>query len=53
MRYVLTENEQQKILKACHLDSMSGHMGMKHTLSRMTERFMWPSVGKDVEQLVD
>ena len=52
MRYVRTENERQKILKACHLDPTSGHMGVKRTLSRITERFMWPGVAKDVEQLV-
>ena len=40
-----------KILKACHLDPTSAHLGVKRTLSRITEKFMWPGVSKDVERL--
>ncbi len=52
MKYIRNKGEQCKILKACHLDPTSGHMGVKRTLSRITDRFMWPGVVKDVEQLV-
>ena len=34
------------------MDPTSGHMGTKRTLSRITERFFWPGVTKDVENLV-
>eukprot|EP00731_Ephydatia_muelleri_P007014 Em0003g1262a len=33
------KKEQRRILKACHVDPMSGHMGVKRTLSRISERF--------------
>ena len=54
VRYMDIRNkeEQQRILKACHLDPTSGHMGGKRTLARITERFMWPGVVKSVENLV-
>ena len=52
VRYIQNKNERMKILKACHLDPTSGHLGVKHTLSRITERFMWPGVSKDVEWLI-
>lgn len=41
-----------RILKSCHLDPTSGHMGIKKTLDRVTERFFWPGVSKDVNSLV-
>lgn len=52
VKYVQGRKEKQRILKACHSDPTSGHMGVKRTLTRITERFMWPGVVKDVEQLV-
>ena len=30
-----------KILKACHIDPTSGHMGVKKILNRIKERFLW------------
>ena len=52
VRFILNKDERAKILKECHKDPMSGHLGTKRTLSRVTERFMWPGVAKDVNQLV-
>ena len=52
VKYIRSKDEQHKILKACHMDPTSGHMGIKRILSQITERFMWPGVAKDVEQLV-
>ena len=51
VRYIQNRDEKMKILKACHLDPTAGHLGVKRTLSRITERFMWPGVSKDVERL--
>ena len=52
VRYIRNHDEQQKISRSCHVDPTSGHLGIKKTLSRITERFMWPGVSKDVELLV-
>ena len=48
----MNKDERTKILKACHVDATAGHMGIKKTVSKITERFMWPGVIKDVKNLV-
>ena len=52
VKYITSKEEKQRILKSCHMDPTSGHMGIKRTLSQITDRFMWPGVAKDVENLV-
>ena len=39
-------------MRACHVEPTSGHMGMKRTIHRITERFFWKGVTKDVEHMV-
>ena len=41
-----------KILRACHIDPTAGHMGIKRTVNRITEHFMWPGIVKDVKEMV-
>ena len=48
----MNNKERTKILEACHKDPTSGHMGTKKTLARITQRFIWPGVAKDVNHLV-
>ena len=48
----MDEEERKRILESCHKHPMSGHMGSKKTLARITERFIWPGVTKDVYHLV-
>ena len=52
LRYIQQREEQLKILRACHVDPTSGHMGEKKTINRITERFMWPGIVKDVKEMV-
>ena len=52
LRYILSLEERQKILLACHIDSTSGHMGKTRTLYRIKEGFMWHGMVKDVVSLV-
>ena len=52
VKYIRHDDERIRILKDCHMHPTSGHMGVKRTLSRITDRFMWPGVARDVEQLV-
>ena len=49
---ILSQSERIRIVKSCHEHSTSGHLGMKRTLSRITDRYMWPGVSKDVYSLV-
>ena len=52
MRYIRNTEEQQRIIKACHSDVTSGHLGYKKTMSRVTERFTWYGMTKDIEEVV-
>ena len=52
VRFVTDTKERLRILESCHSGVTSGHMGTKRTLARITERFMWPGVTKDVYHLV-
>ena len=45
-------SEQLRILRASHIDPTAGHMGIKRTLYRINERFMWHGLIKDVEEMV-
>ena len=54
VRYIRNKEEQQRIIKfkACHSDATSGHLGFKKTMSRVTERFTWYGMTKDIEAVV-
>ena len=39
-RYVRSSEERCSILKACHVDLTSGHMGAEYTSHRVLERFV-------------
>ena len=52
LRYIRSREEQLRILRACHSDATSGHLGFKKTLARVTERFTWYGMTKDVEYVV-
>ncbi|XP_065911163.1 uncharacterized protein [Dysidea avara] len=49
VRYILDPKEKERILRGCHVHPTSGHMGTKKTQARITERYMWQGVGKDVK----
>ena len=48
VRYVRSSEERCRILKACHVDLTSGHMGVKPTSHRVLERFFLKGVTKDI-----
>ena len=52
VRYVRSSEERCSILKACHVDITSRHMGVKRTSHRVLERFFWKGVTKDIEIMV-
>ena len=52
LRYIQQREEQLKLLRECHIDPTSGHLGEKKTVNRITERFMWPGIVKDVKEVV-
>ena len=48
----MDKKEREEIIKSCHAAPTSGHLGTKKTLARVTERFMWPGVTKEVYAMV-
>ncbi len=39
-----------KVLQTAHDIPLSGHLGIKKTLDRITQRFFWPGIRKDVTE---
>ena len=50
--YIRTRDEQIRILRACHSDPTSGHLGFRRTLARINERFVWKGIVKDCQEMV-
>ena len=50
-RFVGDNERTGRILKSSHVDAI-GHMGMKRTLSSISERFIWPGIVKEVKDMV-
>ena len=48
VKYIMTKKEHL----SCHMDPTSGHLGIKKTYYRITERFTWNGVKKDVQEVV-
>jgi len=36
------------MVRSCHSGPTSGHLGVKKTIARISERFMWTGIVKDV-----
>ena len=62
MRRVIEETaEQNRLLRACHeglgetkqAQAMGGHFGRTKTLSKLTSRYYWKGMKKDVESMVN
>lgn len=52
VKCVTARPDQLRIVRSCHLDPTSGHLGIKKTYNRITERFTWNAVLKDVQNMV-
>ena len=52
LKYIHDSAERERIVRACHTDPTSGHMGVKKTVYRVSERFFWKGITKDVEKFV-
>ena len=48
----MTKKEQPRITKSGHMDPTSEHLGIKKTYYRITERFTWNGIMKDVQEVV-
>ena len=54
VRYIRSSEERQQIMRACHAEPTSGHYyGHKtYHLYRITARFFWKGLTKDVDHMV-
>ena len=50
--HITSRDEQLRITRACHSDPTSGHLGVRRTLARITEWFIWKGVVKDSHEVV-
>ena len=52
LQFIGDRNEQQKILRACHIDATAGHMVEQKTIAWVSERFVWAGVVKALKRMV-
>ncbi len=52
VKCITSKQDQQRKAKSCHIDQTSGHLGIKWTVYRISERFHWNGIIKDVKQVV-
>ena len=52
VKYIKNKSDQLRIAKSCHVDPTSGHLGLKKTVYRVRERYMWKGVWNDVKNIV-
>lgn len=51
-KLVVPEILRNNVLKECHDDPVSGHLGMKKSILRARQHYFWPSLIKDVKEHV-
>ena len=44
--------EKQQIVRSCHVDPTSGHLGVHKTTARISERFHWIGIVRTVKDMV-
>ena len=52
VKYIKDRANQLGTVKSCHVDPTSGHLGVRKTVGRIRERFMWKGVWNDVKKMV-
>ncbi len=52
VKVIMDLNEKRRILRSCHSEPTSGHFGITKTWKRISERFYWKSLSKDVQEMV-
>ena len=50
--YIQFRSEQLKIVKSCHIDATLAHRGLKKTIGRIRERFIWKGIWNDAKEAV-
>jgi hypothetical protein len=43
---------RERVLYAMHDDPLAGHLGPKRTITRVKERFYWPTMDRDIKEYV-
>lgn len=49
---MMDEKDKQRVLQSCHSHPTSGHFGISKTWQRISERFYWKGLSKDVKNMV-
>ena len=49
---IFSKHQRKQIMQSCHSDPTAGHLGRTRTFYKVSERFYWPGIFKDVEKIV-
>ena len=52
LRLCIPKNLRTTILQACHDDITSGHLGETRTYDRVTQRYFWHGISRDIERYI-
>ena len=52
VKVIVSHEEQVKISNACHSEPTSGHFGVTKTRKKISERFYWKGMAKQIKELV-
>lgn len=51
-KLVVPAENRKSVLKECHDDPMSAHMGVQKTIDKVLDRYYWPGMSKDIKNYV-
>lgn len=51
-KLVVPEDSKEAVLKECHDDPQSAHLGVQKTIDRILDRYYWPGVSRDVKKYI-
>ena len=49
---IFSKGQRAHIIKACHNDATAGHLGRTRTFYKLSERYYWPGIFRDVTRAV-
>jgi hypothetical protein len=51
-RIIVPEAARNEVIQELHSRTLSGHLGSKKTIEKVKERFIWPSMTKDIKAFI-
>lgn len=51
-KLVVPSKDRSEVLRECHDDPKSAHLGIQKTIDRVLDRYYWPGMSKDIKAYV-